>query len=155
LRAEADSLGAALWVGEYGGDVDHPGITPYMDAEYDAFAAVFAGSTYWDFSRGDGDGIANDDGSEKPVLWDVLVRPAPERIAGTPKSWSFDESTATFSLTYSAAGDAPTLVHVPARAYPTGFVVDVSGGEAVVTGRALAISAEEGADVVVVVSPAG
>ncbi|MDP2343468.1 MAG: cellulase family glycosylhydrolase [Deltaproteobacteria bacterium] len=153
LKAEAHALGAALWIGEYGGVADHPGITPYMDAEYDAFASVFAGSTYWDFSRGDGYGISNADGSEKPALWDVLVRPSPERIAGTPGSWAYDETTGTFTLSWLAAGVAPSLVHVPARAYPAGFVVDVSGGSAVVDGADVAVSAEAGSDVVVVVRP--
>lgn len=146
LKREADFIGAALWIGEYGGDANAVGITEYMDAEYDAFASVFAGSSYWDFSKGDGYGIANDDGSEKTVLWDVLVRPAPERIAGVPVSWTFDEATHAFTLTYTASGGT-SLVRVPARFGE--FVVDVDGGSAVADGEVVSVDAEEGAEVVV------
>lgn len=145
LADEARALGAALWVGEYGGDSDNPGITPYMDAEYDAFASVFAGSSYWDYSRGDGYGIENDDGSEKTVLWDVLVRPAPERIAGTPRAWSFDEATRVFEVSWTSTGAAQSTLRVPARAYPTGFAVEVEGGTHSVDGDVVTISAADGA----------
>lgn len=158
LHAEATSLGAALWIGEYGGVADHAGIAPYMDAEYDAFAAVFAGSTYWDFSRGDGYGIQNADGSEKTALWDVLVRPWPERLAGEPRAWTFDEATRTLRIEYTATSDALSLLRVPARAFPDGFVVDCTGCSAdldgEVDGEVIAVAAAAGADVVVSVSPA-
>lgn len=156
LADEARTLGAALWVGEYGGDSDNPGITPYMDAEYDAFSSVFAGSGYWDYSRGDGYGIENDDGTPKAVLWDVLVRPWPERIAGTPGAWSFDDATATFSVSWTnAITSAPSILKVPARAYPTGIVVEVDGGAAVVEGDVVTVTADaSGSDVAVVITPA-
>jgi endoglycosylceramidase len=155
LADEARTLGAALWVGEYGGDSDNPGITPYMDAEYDAFSSVFAGSSYWDYSRGDGYGIENEDGSPKPVLWDVLVRPWPERIAGTPGAWSFDDVTASFTVSWSGATSAPSILRVPARAYPSGVVVDVTGGTAVVDGDTVTVTADdEGADVSVAITRA-
>lgn len=152
LKAEADALGAALWIGEYGGVADHPGITPYMDAEYDAFAQVFAGSTYWDYSRSDGYGVVNLDGSEKPALWDVLVRPFPERIAGTPRSWSYDEGSGVFAVSYEGNGGVSVVV-VPARAYDGGFDVEVSGGSATVTGERVEVAADAGADVEVIVTP--
>jgi endoglycosylceramidase len=34
LAIEASQLGGALWIGEYGGNADHPGIAEYMDAIY-------------------------------------------------------------------------------------------------------------------------
>ena len=153
LQAEAAGLGAALWIGEYGGVADHPGITPYMDAEYDAFASVFAGSSYWDFSRGDGYGIQNADGAEKTALWDVLVRPYPERIAGEPRSWAYNEDSGVFTVEYSAQSDALSLLYVPARAYPAGFVVVCTSCSATVSGEVVELAAVAGADVVVVVRP--
>jgi endoglycosylceramidase len=67
----------------------------------------------------------------------VLVRPYPQVVAGTPKSWSFDERTKAFQLDYStrAPGAQPsqqgkrllTEVFVPARQYPSGYAVRVQG----------------------------
>lgn len=155
LQAEARRMGAALWIGEYGGDATLEGIDRYMDAEYDAFASMFAGSAYWDYSRGDGFGIVNEDGTEKTVLWDAIVRPAPERVDGVPTGWSYDEATRVFSLEYKASGKADTIVRVPARVYPAGVVVDCSDCEARADGDTLTITAETDVDVAVVVRPAG
>ena len=154
LSAEAKAIGAALWIGEYGGNAEWSGITTYMDAEYDAFASVFSGSTYWDYSRGDGFGILNDDGTEKPVLWDALVRPAPERVAGIPGHWGYDDATRTLTVEFTAAGNASSILRAPARAYPQGFVVDVAGGDAVVADDVIEVVADDGVDVVVTVRPA-
>jgi endoglycosylceramidase len=131
LREEARRLGAALWIGEYGGPAVAPGIVEYMDAEYDAFAAVAAGSMFWSYDRGDGYALLNADGSEKPVLADVLVRPYPERVAGDPISWSWDPDTRTFSFTYTPdhALALPTELSVPERCYPSGYTVDCGGCE--------------------------
>lgn len=153
LAAEARAMDAALWVGEYGSDGDLGGVSAYMDAEYDAFASVFCGSAYWDYSRGDGFGILNDDGSEKTVLWDALVRPAPERIAGTPGTWNYDETSRTLVVTYRAAAEAPSLFRAPARTYPDGFSVTVDGGSAVVDGAVVSVTAADGAEVVVTIGP--
>ncbi len=112
-----------------------------------SFAAVFAGSAYWDFSRGDGYGIANDDGSEKTVLWDVLVRPAPERVTGTMTVWSFDETARSFTLGYAANG-ASTTIRVPARF--GAFVVDVDNGSVVIDRDVVSVDAA-GSDVVVTI----
>jgi endoglycosylceramidase len=154
LAAEARAMDAALWVGEYGGDGDLGGLSAYMDAEYDAFAAVFSGSAYWDYSRGDGFGILHDDGSEKTVLWDALVRPAPERIAGTPGAWIYDDGTRTLVVSYRSTGDGPSVFRAPARTYPEGFVVDVEGGTAVAKGATVEVDAAVDVDVRVTVRPA-
>src|SRR3990172_8130615 len=86
---------AALWIGEYGGDPDPPGIVAYMDAEYDAAAAVAGSTMYWDYVKG-GYGLLAADGSERTALTDALVRPYPERVAGDPVAYAFDEATRTF-----------------------------------------------------------
>lgn len=131
LREEARQLGAALWIGEYGGPATAPGIVEYMDAEYDAFAAVAAGSMYWSYDRGDGYALLDADGNEKPVLAGVLVRPYPERIAGDPIAWSWDPDTATFTFTYEPdrALALPTELTVPERCYPAGYTVECGGCE--------------------------
>ena len=125
LSDEAKALGAALWIGEYGAQTNAPGVTEYMTAEYDGFAAACAGSTYWSYSKG-GYGALNPDGTEKEELMAALVRPYPERVAGTPKSCGFDPSTTTFTLTYAPDPGVvkPTVISVPDRAYPNGYRVE-------------------------------
>ncbi|HTM21513.1 MAG TPA: cellulase family glycosylhydrolase [Kofleriaceae bacterium] len=124
LAGEAQLLGAALWVGEYGGQPDDPGIAEYMDAQYDAFGAVAASSMYWSYDRG-GYGLLDADGNEQTALVDVIARPYAERIAGQPIGWSFDETTSTFELRWHADAGiaAPTEIVIPSRAYPAGFAV--------------------------------
>ncbi len=151
LSAEARALNAALWIGEYGGREDHPGITEYMDAQYDGAAAVAASTMYWAYDRDDSYGLLRPDGSEKPALLDVLVRPYPKRVAGDPISYEFDEATDTFTATWLPDDtiDAPTVLAVPLRRYPNGYDVACDGcdfeagdGELVIT--ALSASSADG-----------
>ena len=59
----------------------------------------------------------------------MLVRPYPERVAGDPLSYAFDDTSGAFTLTWHADGKitAPTLISVPDRAYPNGYSVDCGG----------------------------
>ncbi|MBW2457224.1 MAG: cellulase family glycosylhydrolase [Deltaproteobacteria bacterium] len=125
LRADATMLGAALWIGEYGGTAESPGITAYMDAEYDGQGAVAAGSAYWAYDRDGGYGLLHPDGTEKAVLLDVIVRPYPMQVAGDPVSFAFDEASRTFTLKWrpDPAIEAPTEIAVPTRTYPAGYSV--------------------------------
>jgi endoglycosylceramidase len=127
--SEARSLHAALWVGEYGGVASQPGIREYMRAQYDGAGAVAAGTEYWAYDKSDGYGFLNLDGTEKPDLAAEVVRPYPERVAGTLASYTYDEATKTLSfvMTADASVHAPTLVSLPPRLYPNGASIDCSG----------------------------
>lgn len=129
LADEARRMGAALWIGEYGGVADDPGIGAYMDAQYDGAAAVSAGGAYWDYSRSGGYGLLGADSAEKPVLLEALVRPYPARVAGQPSSFAYDEASRRFTLTYrpDRSVAAPTEIVTPARVYPAGYVVECGG----------------------------
>ncbi len=129
LRDEADALGQALFLGEYGGAADKPGIVPYMTAAFDAAGRAAASSTYWAMDKDDGYAILAKDGSEKKELVDVLVRPYPERTAGRLLSYAYDPAskTATVRLEPDATIDAPTEIVVPARLYPRGATVECGG----------------------------
>jgi endoglycosylceramidase len=129
MRAEADAIGAALWIGEYGGVPDKPGIAAYMTAGYDGAGAVAASTMYWAYDKDDGYGILRPDGSEKKELADVLTRPYPERVAGKLLSYSFDPVTRTATIRFEPDETiaAPTEIAVPARAYPGGFSVECGG----------------------------
>jgi endoglycosylceramidase len=70
---------------------------------------------------------------------DALVVPYPQAIAGTPRSWSFDYSSDAMTMSYTASpvpGARPkrgarTRIFIPARKYPTGYSVRVSGARVV------------------------
>ena len=70
---------------------------------------------------------------------EVLARPNPQAVAGTPTRWRFDRATGEFELDYSTAragegsfgASAETEVFIPERHYPRGYDVDVKGGEPV------------------------
>ena len=129
LAAEAKELGAALWIGEYGGVAERPNIGPYMDAELDGAAAVGASAIYWEYTRGPGYGMVQADGSEKTELMSALVRPYPERVAGDELSFSFDETSRELTVRYvpdPRLGAATELV-IPERVYPTGYQVSCQG----------------------------
>jgi len=129
LMDEANALNAALWIGEYGGNPDKPGIASYMDAEYQGAGQVSAGQMYWADDRSDGYGTLRPDGTEKAALLDVIVRPFPDRVAGDPVTYSFDEPSSTFTFVYKPNGDlaAKTEISVPSRRYPKGYQVECGG----------------------------
>ena len=125
LAGEAQMLHAGLWIGEYGGIASQPGIVDYMTAQYDAAGAAAAGTMYWSYDKSDSYGILAPDGTEKTVLVGVLVRPYPDRVAGTPQSYAFDATTSTFTFVYMPdRSKLATTIAVPASVYPAGYHVD-------------------------------
>jgi endoglycosylceramidase len=129
LAREARTLGAALWIGEYGGVATEPGIAAYMDASYDGAAAVAASTIYWEYTKG-GYGVLDKNGAEQKELLAALCRPYPERVAGTPESYSFDESDRRFTLVLRpdpGLSGLATELAVPARVYPSGVEVSCGG----------------------------
>ena len=158
LAAEARALGAALWVGEYGGTGSTAGIAAYMDAEYDAVAAVFGGSAYWHHGKDDGYGLLDAHGGDKAVLLDAVVRPAPARVAGTLTTWSYDDATASFQVGWDVDPDvtAPSELLLPGRPYPQGAAVTCAGCRTERDGVVVRVWPDPGADrVLVTVVPAG
>jgi glycosyl hydrolase family 5 len=74
----------------------------------------------------------------KTSTLDVLSRPYPRLIAGTPDSWAFDPDTHQFTFGYDPRqrvdGSGPfgfgvqSEVVIPPRQYPHGYAADVRGG---------------------------
>ncbi|MBS1122267.1 MAG: glycoside hydrolase family 5 protein [Deltaproteobacteria bacterium] len=156
LRAEADQLGAALWIGEYGGQGSDPQIGAYMDAAYDSAAAGFASSMLWSFDRGGGYGLLDEQGNEVAPLVDAVARPYPARVAGDPISWDYDDASRALHVSWrpDPAVTAPTVIVVPARVYPTGVTVDCGGCEALQVDGELRLSAPPGDPATITVLPA-
>lgn len=138
IAGEARALGAALWVGEYGGTSASKGLAEYMDAEYAAFGRAAASSMYWEYGRDDGGyGMLAVDGSPKPALMEALVRPWPERVAGDPIEWSWDGAARRFTFRWRVDSSvrAPTEIVAPARVWPGGVKVECAGCEVEMAGE--------------------
>ena len=87
---------------------------------------------------------------------DVLIRPYPQALAGTPVSLSWDPGTQVMRLVYRAGRQkAPTDVFVPQRHYPHGYRATVTGGHVVSQPNAvhLLVTAPPGTTVTVRLSP--
>jgi len=130
---------------------------------------------YWaqDFGQPATYGLINDlseapEGDNiKQDLLKILSRPSPRLIAGTPQSWSWDSSTATFSAAYSTARadgsgsfpvNAVSTFFVHPRFFPNGYQVQVNGGKVVSAANApwLKIAAIYGANAITLtITPAG
>lgn len=66
---------------------------------------------------------------------DVLSRPYPRVVAGTPTGWSFDRRGGVFTAAWTTtlpagapAGTAETEIALPRRQFPSGYAVSVAGG---------------------------
>ncbi|MBI4511478.1 MAG: cellulase family glycosylhydrolase [Deltaproteobacteria bacterium] len=123
LAREARALDAALWIGEYGAaSPAEPTWVDYIDAEYDAAGKVAASTMFWVYEL-------LDEPTDNPVVIQVLTRPYPERVAGDPVSYAWDETTSTFTLVYKPRRSikAPTEIVVPEKNFPSGYHVECGG----------------------------
>jgi endoglycosylceramidase len=155
LRSEADTFGAALFIGEYGGTSTNPGIAPYMRAEVSSASSVGAGSTYWAYDKDSkGYALLNDDGSEKKELADLVAVAYPTLVAGSGVTWAFDAGVATIRFTPDSSITEPTEIIAPTRAYPNGVDVDCGGCTVEQSpGRVLLRTAPPGSPAVVSLKP--
>ncbi len=162
-RAASERLGAASLMSEFGASddtFDIRRIVGYADKN-------LTGWTYWSYknwadptTQAQGSGAQSIFGSDtnfasakKPKL-EILERPYPQAVAGTPQSFAYDVAANTFALRYStmlpdgsSAGARVTEVYVPALHYPAGYNVQIQGGHVVSAANAaqLRIVADPGA----------
>lgn len=107
--------------------------------QYWTYSNVFAGNDFLPTSLiEDMDMPPTPDNIKQPAM-DVLARPYPQVVAGTPRSWSWDGAAKLFRLEYgttgptgrSFGGGSETDVFVPARHFPGGYAVAAAGAEVV------------------------
>ncbi len=129
LSSEAKRLGTALWIGEYGGVSEHPGIADYLAAQYDAAGAVGASTMVWEYGKGDGYSLLDQDGKSKPVLLEALALPYPRRVAGDLLRYSYAAKSRRFEMTLNPDPNvsAPTIIEIPDRVYGGHYTIECGG----------------------------
>ena len=146
----ADQNGDTLLLSEFGATPDRAVIRRMVDLADEHMISW----QWWHYcgcddptTQGPGDAQAIVSDPNRPIRGDnVLVeklelieRPYPQAVAGTPMSYSFDREDRRFELTYST--DSPTgkrtarrlltEVYVPRIHYPDGYRVEVNGARVV------------------------
>jgi endoglycosylceramidase len=119
-RAEAQSWGAPLVIGEFGNGPDAEG-QRYVGLEYDLQDRYLASSALWlwkENSQGSWGLFDHDETtgafSERPLVIATVARPYVQRIAGTPTAMTWDASAGTLSLSFEGGVAAPHVLAVPA-----------------------------------------
>ncbi|NUP07498.1 MAG: cellulase family glycosylhydrolase [Polyangiaceae bacterium] len=134
---EANQHHAALYVGEFGHGPDEHGLD-YVRACLDIFDANAISSAWWvyeEWSQGSWglydigpDGESR--GGLRENVADVLARPFPSAIAGKLKTFSYDASTRTLTISIQDAIEGvPHEIAIPLRVYPDGIVATCDGAE--------------------------
>jgi endoglycosylceramidase len=144
-----------VFLGEFGASNPTPDVAAYLTAHFDALDALGMSGTEWEYSvstdfwNGEDLSLVRADGTENPSARAIL-RPHPRAIAGAGITFSYDASSRAATLQYTPASGV-SEVAVPARAYPAGYAVQVTGGcaDASQPGRLL-VQASPGATSIVV-----
>lgn len=122
---ESRTTNYPILMGEFGMDRTFPGAAQYLDDVLDMADRQMLSWAYWAYSPGTWgfwDPVAM---TEHPNI-DQLVRVYPQRVAGTPTSWSWDRHTHVFTLAFDtrAGVTGPTEIFVPSeRFFAGGFDV--------------------------------
>ncbi len=120
-----------VWVGEFGASNSLASTLGYMQSVFDGFDALGLSGELWEYSQSvdlwnsETNSVVNPQGVEFPVA-QALIRPFARAVAGADIAESFNTTTGTYTLSYTAT-DGVTEVRLPARAYPNGFDVSLEG----------------------------
>jgi endoglycosylceramidase len=127
---ETELQKAPLLLGEWGFDPDWPNADLFMRELLDMGDRMMLGWTYWSYDPW-GWGIWESDAEGEFVAErenaNALVRPYPQRVAGIPRSFSYDPVARIFELAFdpSPSSTAPTEIYLPAgRHYPEGWFLE-------------------------------
>ncbi len=146
-RVTSRRLGAASLLSEFSASEDLPDtarIVDYADNNLTGWM-VWSYKNWGDpTTQAQGSGAQSlfmhdeDLGSVKQAKLEVLERPYPQAVAGTPLSYGFEPRSKAFSLEYGTAlpgggsgAGLETDIYIPALHYPRGYTVRVDGGRVV------------------------
>ncbi|HUT53161.1 MAG TPA: cellulase family glycosylhydrolase [bacterium] len=128
---EAARQGVPLYIGEFAVGGSQPIAEDWMRAEFRFQEQYLVSGTWWGLRQHDNTAqglMEYDTKLEKPALLDYVSRPYPAATAGLLMSYSFDEPTKSFNMTFmnSPAAAGPTLIAIPEYQYPDGVGVECS-----------------------------
>jgi len=130
---EAAAWGAPLLVGEYGIDPHAPNANAWITAELDLQDRLRGHSAFWLWEEtsegrwGLFEGESSEPGGERTARTTALSRTYARAVPGRVLEHTFDAETNRLRLRYRARGRMPVELFVPARRYPSGFVVRCDG----------------------------
>lgn len=113
-------------MGEFGMDRTFPGAAEYLDDVLQMADRMMISWAYWSFTPGTWGWWDPATMTEHPNA-DQLVRPYPQRVAGTPREWSWDRESRVFTLRFDDAPgvSGPTEIFLPVeRFFADGYSVD-------------------------------
>jgi endoglycosylceramidase len=121
-----------LLLGEFGSSNATADTAAYLTAHFDALDALGASGTQWEYSaatelwNSEDLSLVRADGSESPMAA-AIVRAYPRAVAGDDVAFAYDAATRGLTLAYTPIPGI-TEVAMPARLYPEGYDVVVTGG---------------------------
>lgn len=132
-RKEIDAkIGKVPWLlGEFGVSEKTEGMGEYLKDILDTLDHKLAGFTYYSYDKASYEsfGIIDEEGNEQEQL-KYLVRPYPQKIAGTPVMINYSSEKRTLDVDFlgnTSYPQPPTEIYVgKKRIYPEGFVVKCS-----------------------------
>jgi endoglycosylceramidase len=163
----AAETGGALLATEFGA-TPNPADIDRLVSRHDAALIPWI---WWSYADNDGGGALIPHLGTTPgganlygAKADVLVRPHPVAVAGTPTSLTYDIATHEMNFTFTASGPdeyrypagTATVISVPHRTFPDGWHATISGGKVISSDdpSRLIVLADPTADsVTVVISP--
>lgn len=119
-QKEARKFKTPMMVGEFGLSEAEPGALKFLTDTLKMFDQITSGWFYWSFDRGSW-GLQDEAGNELKKA-NILVRPYPQKIAGTQPVYEWQPDDRVFSLSYNATSSKLlTEIHLPPRCWPEGW----------------------------------
>jgi len=124
-----------VWIGEYGVPTNRTDTIDSLADQIDLLEEYLFGSAIWTYNPTEVDwneentSLVYPGGAEKPHV-NILVRPYPSRVAGTPTRFAYQKEAGVLELSFVADPDArgPTEIVLPYRTYPAGIEVEAPDG---------------------------
>lgn len=125
LSASQRLGGAPIILGEFGLNTERPGALDYVETVLSEMGRAGIGTAYW--SRDDGPWGPYDSDKQPRNLVDVLNRPYPRAVAGTPLRWEIgDDGALTLEMIPDPELEVPTVFYLPPEEFSQ---PRVNGGE--------------------------
>jgi endoglycosylceramidase len=149
-----------VFVGEFGASNTAPTGPDYIRFVFDGLDALGLSGTEWEYSvstttwNSEMDSIVDGTGTEHPIAASI-IRPYARAVAGTGVTQTFDATSGTFTLAYTATAGVTEVV-APPRAFPAGVGVAATGAcvDAVSAPGSVLVKATAGASVTLTLSGA-